>query len=107
MITTHPGHERAYGDLHVAPVDRRGWGGGHADGRLVALGRRLVSDRGLVAVSEGPLWRWRSLPGAEVFIVVDAEAIVRDQTTGLFGFRLELGRDRNGTRMQAPRRLRY
>ncbi|MFC7479137.1 hypothetical protein ACFQX7_02280 [Luedemannella flava] len=29
--------------------------------------------------------------------------IVQGQTTGLFGFRLEMGRDRNGTRIQARR----
>ena len=31
------------------------------------------------------------------------EVIVRDEMTGLFGFRVEMGRDRNGTRMQARR----
>jgi hypothetical protein len=38
-----------------------------------------------------------------VFVVVEREVIVPDQTTGLFGLRLELERDRNGTRMQARR----
>src|SRR3954466_10867520 len=36
-------------------------------------------------------------------VMADVEGIVRDQVTGLFGFRLELGRDRSGTRMQARR----
>jgi len=35
--------------------------------------------------------------------VADSDVIVRDRTTGLFGFRLEMGRDRNGARMQARR----
>ena len=38
-----------------------------------------------------------------MIVVVDTEVIVQDQMTGLFGFRLELGRDRNGTRLQARR----
>jgi hypothetical protein len=38
-----------------------------------------------------------------VFVVVDAGVIVQDQTTGLFGFRLELGRDHNETRTHARR----
>jgi len=33
----------------------------------------------------------------------DTEIIVQDQATGLFGFRLEMGRDRNGIRTQARR----
>jgi integrase len=33
----------------------------------------------------------------------DADAIVQDQVTGLFGFRLEMGRDHSGIRMQARR----
>lgn len=39
----------------------------------------------------------------EVFVMGDAEVIVRDQTTGLFRFRLKMGRDSNGRRMQARR----
>jgi hypothetical protein len=35
--------------------------------------------------------------------MADIDVIVRDPVTGLFGFRLELGRDRVGTRMQARR----
>ncbi|MFG2045248.1 tyrosine-type recombinase/integrase [Dactylosporangium sp. NPDC048998] len=35
--------------------------------------------------------------------MADIDAIVKDPATGLFGFRLELGRDRNGTRLQARR----
>jgi integrase len=35
--------------------------------------------------------------------MTDSQVIVRDETTGLFGFRLEMGRDRNGARMQARR----
>jgi hypothetical protein len=35
--------------------------------------------------------------------VADSEVIVRDPVTGLFGFRLELGRDRSGARRQARR----
>src|SRR4051812_42275896 len=35
--------------------------------------------------------------------MADVDAIVRDTATGSFGFRLELGRDRAGTRMQARR----
>jgi integrase len=35
--------------------------------------------------------------------VADIDVIVQDPVTGLFGFRLELGRDRTGTRMQARR----
>ncbi len=35
--------------------------------------------------------------------MADADVIVQDQSTGLFGFRVELGRDRNGVRMQARR----
>jgi hypothetical protein len=34
---------------------------------------------------------------------VDAGMVVRDPVTGLFGFRVELGRDRAGVRMQARR----
>jgi integrase len=41
--------------------------------------------------------------GSEVFVVTNAEVIIQDQATGLFGFRLEMGRDRNGVRMQARR----
>lgn len=33
----------------------------------------------------------------------DTDAIVQDSVTGLFGFRLEMGRDRNGIRMQVRR----
>ena len=33
----------------------------------------------------------------------DADAIVQDQVTGLFGFRLEMARDHSGVRMQARR----
>jgi len=33
----------------------------------------------------------------------DTDAIVQDPVTGLFGFRLEMGRDHGGTRMQARR----
>jgi multicomponent K+:H+ antiporter subunit E len=33
----------------------------------------------------------------------DADAIVQDQVTGLFGFRLEMGRDHGGIRMQVRR----
>jgi hypothetical protein len=35
--------------------------------------------------------------------MADVDVTVRDSVTGLFGFRLELGRDRAGTRMQARR----
>jgi hypothetical protein len=35
--------------------------------------------------------------------MADTEVIVQDQATGLFGFRLEMGRDGNGIRMQARR----
>jgi hypothetical protein len=35
--------------------------------------------------------------------VVDGGVIVRDPVTGSYGFRLEMGRDRNGARMQARR----
>jgi hypothetical protein len=84
----------------VCPSDRYGlvadtpMGGG--------MGCRCVSDGGLVAVSED-LREAEVVAGVEVVVVVDAEMIVRDQTTGLFGFRLELGRDRHGRRMQARR----
>jgi integrase len=40
--------------------------------------------------------------GVEVIVVADTDVIVRDQT-GLFGFRLEMGRDRSGARRQARR----
>ncbi len=33
----------------------------------------------------------------------DTEAIVRDPVTGLFGFRLEMGRDHGGIRVQVRR----
>ena len=33
----------------------------------------------------------------------DTSAIVQDEVTGLYGFRLELGHDSNGVRMQARR----
>ena len=33
----------------------------------------------------------------------DTDAIVQDQETGLYGFRLEMGRGRDGTRMQVRR----
>jgi integrase len=40
----------------------------------------------------------------EVVVVADAdEGIVRDPVTGLFGFRLEMGRDRTGVRRQVRR----
>jgi integrase len=39
----------------------------------------------------------------EVIVMTDIDVIVRDPVTGTFGFRLELGRDRNGARMQARR----
>src|SRR2546429_3339661 len=45
--------------------------------------------------------RVRAVAGFEVIAVADADVIVQDLTTGLFGFRLEVGRDRNGSRMQA------
>jgi len=35
--------------------------------------------------------------------VSDTEAIVQDPVTGLFGFRLEMGRDHEGIRVQARR----
>ena len=35
--------------------------------------------------------------------MTDTDVIVQDQVTGLFGFRVEMGRDRNGSRMQARR----
>jgi integrase len=35
--------------------------------------------------------------------VADVDVVVRDPVTGLFGFRLELGRDRTGARVQARR----
>src|SRR2546430_9330810 len=35
--------------------------------------------------------------------MADLDVIAQDPTTGLFGFRLELGRDRTGARMQARR----
>ncbi|MER7004742.1 hypothetical protein ABT297_17070 [Dactylosporangium sp. NPDC000555] len=35
--------------------------------------------------------------------MADVDVIVRNPITGLFGFRLELGRDRTGARMQARR----
>jgi hypothetical protein len=35
--------------------------------------------------------------------MADVDVIVQDPVTGLFGFRLELGRDRMGVRMQARR----
>lgn len=35
--------------------------------------------------------------------MADADALVQDPTTGLFGFRLEMGRDRDGSRRQARR----
>jgi integrase len=35
--------------------------------------------------------------------MTDIDVIVQDQVTGVFGFRLEMGRDRNGTRVQARR----
>ncbi|MBL7261586.1 site-specific integrase [Actinoplanes sp. LDG1-01] len=43
------------------------------------------------------------MTGAEVRAVSDTEAIVQDPVTGLFGFRLEMGRDNEGTRVQARR----
>jgi hypothetical protein len=57
-----------------------------------------VSRGGLVAVSETSS-ELRAVAGTEVFVMADADVIVQDQTTGLFGFRLEMGRDRDGTRM--------
>lgn len=44
----------------------------------------------------GPLLEWE-------FAVTDVDVMVPDPTTGLFGFRLEMGRDRNGRRVQARR----
>jgi hypothetical protein len=41
--------------------------------------------------------------GAEVRAMSDTDAIVQDLVTGLFGFRLEMGRDHGGIRMQARR----
>lgn len=41
--------------------------------------------------------------GIEVWVMFVPEAIVQDQVTGLFGFRLELGRDDSGIRRQARR----
>jgi hypothetical protein len=35
--------------------------------------------------------------------MADVDVVVRDPVTGLFEFRLELGRDRTGVRMQARR----
>lgn len=35
--------------------------------------------------------------------MANTDVIIRDPATGTFGFRLELGRDRNGTRMQSRR----
>ncbi|WP_234359211.1 site-specific integrase [Plantactinospora sp. BC1] len=35
--------------------------------------------------------------------MADTDVIVRDPVSGLFGFRVEMGRDRNGARMQARR----
>jgi len=72
---------------------RRGTGG---------PGCRFVAGGGLVASVRTSL-ELEVVTGVEVFVMVDAEVIVRDQTTGLFGFRLELGRGRSGTRMQARR----
>jgi hypothetical protein len=45
----------------------------------------------------------RTMTGAEVRAMSDTEAIVQDRLTGLFGFRLEMGRDHGGIRMQARR----
>jgi hypothetical protein len=40
--------------------------------------------------------------GSEAVVAeFDVGVIVRDPVTGLFGFRLELGRDRTGVRLQA------
>jgi integrase len=44
----------------------------------------------------------RTVLGKEV-VMADVEAVVQDPVTGLFGFRLELGRDQAGTRLQARR----
>jgi hypothetical protein len=38
--------------------------------------------------------------GTEVRAMSDTDAIARDPVTGLFGFRLEMGRDHGGIRMQ-------
>ncbi|GAA1575674.1 hypothetical protein GCM10009827_116900 [Dactylosporangium maewongense] len=38
-----------------------------------------------------------------MIVMADTDMIIRDPATGTFGFRLELGRDRNGARMQARR----
>jgi hypothetical protein len=43
------------------------------------------------------------MTGAEVRAMSDTDAIVQDPVTGLFGFRLEMGRDHGGIRMQARR----
>jgi hypothetical protein len=43
------------------------------------------------------------LTEVEVIVMADTDAIIRNPATGTFGFRLELGRDRNGARMQARR----
>jgi hypothetical protein len=44
-----------------------------------------------------------AVTGAEVRAMSDTDAIVEDPVTGLFGFRLEMGRDHGGIRMQARR----
>ncbi|UQU67569.1 hypothetical protein COUCH_15405 [Couchioplanes caeruleus] len=40
---------------------------------------------------------------AQVWTMSVADAIVQDPATGLFGFRLEMGRDHVGIRVQARR----
>jgi hypothetical protein len=56
----------------------------------------------LVAQGEGSSYLG-AVTGAEVRAVSDTDAIVEDPVTGLFGFRLEMGRDHGGIRMQARR----
>jgi integrase len=58
------------------------------------VGIGLVPDSG---PESWPVLEW------EVFVVADVDMIVRDPATGLFGFRLEMGRDRHGVRRQARR----
>jgi hypothetical protein len=75
-------------------------------GNGVLCGTQLVRHAGRRHGSHD--WRayalgWRAVAGVEEVAVADTDVIIRDPTTGLFGFRLELGRDRSGVRMQARR----
>jgi hypothetical protein len=53
--------------------------------------------------SANPKAGWKQAGGGTEVVMAEVDVIVQDHVTGLFGFRLELGRDRAGARMQARR----